>query len=102
MIELMELTVPFEDNLGDAHFRKEVRYDKLVKYCREAGWTAWHNPIEVGCRGFVGTSVRRWCRNVGFTSKEAAKLLKDVQEAAERASHWVWLKRNDDTWIESQ
>ena len=102
MLELVELTVPFEDNLEDARLRKDERYEQLVDDCREAGWTAWHSPIEVGCRGFVGAPVRRWLLKTGFSSQEASKLIKEIQEVVEKASHWVWLKRDDESWIESQ
>ena len=102
MLELVELTVPHEDNIEAARARKNKRYDQLVDDCKKAGWTAWHNPIEVGCRGFVGVRFRQWLLETGFSSREAAKLIRDVQEAAEKASHWVWLKRNDETWIEDQ
>ena len=102
MLELVELTVPFEDNLEDARLRKDERYEQLVDDCREAGRTAWHSPIEVGCRGFVGAPVRRWLLKTGFSSQEASKLIKEIQEVVEKASHWVWLKRDDESWIESQ
>ena len=102
MLELVELTVPHEDNMEAARIRKEIRYEDLVKDCKEAGWKAWHSPIEIGCRGFVGVGFRHWLLKTGFTSREAAKLMTKCQETAEKASHWVWLKRNDETWIEDQ
>ena len=102
MIELVELTVPYEENMEAARIRKDERYEKLVDGCCDAGWTAWHSPVEIGCRGFVGPQFRRWLLKTGFTSREATKLIKDVQEAIEKASHWVWLKRNDESWIEDQ
>ena len=102
MIELVELTVPYEENMEAARIRKDERYEKLVDDCCDAGWTAWHSPVEIGCRGFVGPQFRRWLLKTGFTSREATKLIKDVQEAVEKASHWVWLKRNDESWIEDQ
>ena len=56
-------------------------------------------PIEVGCRGFVGHSVKRWLRIAGLGPRESNQLIRRVQETVERASHWVWLRRHDDNWL---
>ena len=58
-VHIVELTVPHEDNVAAAHERKEARYEGLMDKCAEEGWKPLHFPIEVGCRGFVGNSVRR-------------------------------------------
>ena len=70
MLELVELTVPFEDNIEDARLRKDKRYEQLVDDCCEAGWNAWHSPIEIGCRGFVGASVEDGCLKPDFQVKK--------------------------------
>ena len=49
MLELVELTVPHEDNMEAARIRKEIRSEDLVKDCKEAGWKAWQGPIEISC-----------------------------------------------------
>ena len=99
-VHIVELTVPHEDNIAAAHERKEARYEKLLDECAEAGWQAQHFPIEVGCRGFVGESVRGWLRTCGLKSKDTNNVLRRVQETVEKASHWIWLKRDDDSWLE--
>ena len=100
-VHLVELTVPHEDNISAANERKDKRYDALVSECEEAGWRATHFPVEIGCRGFVATSVRRWMRVAGIGVKKGKVMTKALQETAEKASHWIWLKRNDNSWIES-
>ena len=97
-VHLVELTVPHEDNIGAAHERKEERYETLVEGCEEAGWKATHFPVEVGCRGFIATSVRRWMRVAGIGPKKGSAMTKALQETAEKASHWIWLKREDTSW----
>lgn len=61
---LAKLTVPWEEGIETAFERKKVKYTKLVTECREAGWSTSIYPVEVGCRGFIGTSIRassgRW------------------------------------------
>ena len=100
-MHIVELTVPHEDNVAAAHERKEKRYEKLVDECEEAGWQPQHFPIEVGCRGFVGESVRGWLRRCGLSNRETNNVLRRVQEEVEKASHWIWLKRDDDNWLET-
>ena len=100
-IHLVELTVPHEDNISAANERKEKRYDALVSKCEETGWRATHFPVEIGCRGFVATSVRRWMRVAGIGAKKGKIMTKALQETAEKASHWIWLKRNDNSWNEA-
>ena len=58
---LVELTVPWEGNMEWAHERKLARYVELEKDCRARGWSARTYAVEVGCRGFVGRSVGRFC-----------------------------------------
>lgn len=100
-VHIVELTVPYEDNISSAHERKEKRYEALVEDCVEAGWKAVHFPVEVGCRGFIATSVRKWMREAGLGPKKASAMTKTLQDTVEKASHWVWLKREDNNWCES-
>ena len=100
-IHIVELTVPHEDNVAAAHERKEARYEGLLEECANAGWKARHFPIEVGCRGFVGNSVSRWLKVAGLGNRESNRVVRKVQETVERASHWIWLKRDDDSWLET-
>ena len=100
-VHLIELTVPHEDNIEKAHERKEQRYEELVKECEEAGWQAKHFPVEVGCRGFVAVSTRKWLGTAGLGPRKVAETVKLMQETVEKASHWIWLKRNDNTWSEA-
>lgn len=46
---LLELTVPWEDRMEEAHERKRTKYSKLVEECQSNGWRARCQPIEVGC-----------------------------------------------------
>ena len=100
-VHLVKLTVPHEDNISMAHERKESRYDTLVEECEEAGWKATHFPVEVGCRGFIATSVRKWMRVAGLGPKKENAMMKALQETVEKASHWIWLKREDTSWNEA-
>ena len=100
-VHLVELTVPHEDNINLAHERKDNRYEALVEECEEAGWIAMHFPVEVGSRGFIATCITKWMRVVGLGPKKRNTITKALQVIVEKASHWIWLKREDTSWSES-
>ena len=52
-IIMMELTVPYESRLEEAHTYKRETYLNLTKELRDAGYKA----VEVGARGFIESSV---------------------------------------------
>lgn len=56
---MVELAIPLEDQIKEAHERKRAEYQELIEQCQRQGWSARSVPIEVGSRGFVG---HRLCR----------------------------------------
>ena len=42
---LVELTVPWEQNIQEAYERKKARYADLVAECQEKGWRATTYPV---------------------------------------------------------
>ena len=52
-IILIELTVPFETNIQEAHTRKQDRYATLIRDITKAGWNPVELCIEVGARGLI-------------------------------------------------
>ena len=102
IVHLLELTVPWESNLELAEERKEARYEDLLQQCEEQGWTASHSHLGVGARGYVDKKLLQLFRmEMGFSSTEIKQLRERVQEAAEKASLFIWLKRDDSTWLEN-
>ena len=91
-VVLLELTVPWETRLEEAYERKKLSYEELRKDCCDNGWTCWCFPIEVGCRGFPSQSLLNTAKRLGIQAKNRKKLLRDVSERAEVASHWIWMK----------
>ena len=100
LVYLVELTVPHEDNIEAAHLRKNDRYEKLIQECEEVGWKATHYSVEVGCRGFIGVRLQQWLQKIGLNNRERSSAMKEIQQTVEKASHWIWLKRSDDSWQE--
>ena len=100
IMKIIELTVSWETNMDAAYDRKSTRYEPLVKRCEEEGWKTECLPIEVGARGYVGRRLPALLSSLGFNSQEKNKLMKEVEKAAEKASFWLWLKREDSNWNE--
>ena len=96
-VTMWELTVPWEGNMEEAHERKLAKYQELVENCRFRGWRASCYPIEVGCRGFSGSSLCKSLTGLGLTGAQKRKALKEITKSAERASKWLWIKRAS-TW----
>ena len=60
-VVLIELTVPYEERVDEAHERKRLKYQELVELCQDKEWKTWCFPVEVGCRGFPAQSVWQGC-----------------------------------------
>lgn len=94
---LVELTVPWEEGIEGANERKREKYSKLVAECRKSGWNTWLFPVEVGTSGFVANSTTRLLKEPWLRGKELHKATKELAEA-EKASFWLWLRRQDKAW----
>lgn len=79
-IILVELTVQWEEGCQEALEMKALKYQSLVKECREKGWQIWPFPKEIGCRGFPAKSACRLFSALGARNRGEGE--------AERASCW--------------
>lgn len=98
IVLLIELTVPLEDRVAAAHTIKTKRYDSLLSTCASNGWQAYNFPVEVGCRGFVATSLLNCLRQLGFPSWRAKKVRRECSRVALRASYLLFLRRTIRQW----
>lgn len=92
-VVLIELTVPWEDRMEEAHERKLKKYQGLILESQQKGWKAWNLPVEVGCRGFAGQSLWRALGVLGIEGMARKRLIGSVTEQAEAASNWIWIQR---------
>lgn len=97
-IILIELTVPWGEGCEQAFKRKSTKYQDLLHDCRGKGWQAWLFPVEVSCRGFPAQSVWRMLTAIGITGRERKTAARRIGEAAERASCWLWSRREELSW----
>lgn len=103
-VVLLELTVPWEDRIDEANERKRAKYSELTSECRDNGWKARCEPVEIGCRGFAGHSLQRVFKLLGIRGLQSRRATKNILEAAEKASRWLWIRRGDPwcgTWAQA-
>jgi hypothetical protein len=95
---LIELTVPYEDNIADADFRKKAKYQDLVDACRNEQWDVYFQTIEIGVRGFVAGSFRKCLKLLGINNSTIARATSKVSKTALRCSYALYLARNLSNW----
>ena len=92
---LVELTVPWEERMEDAHERKKAKYQPLLEDCQDRGWKTWNLPVEIGCRGFVSQSLWRCLGILGIKGKSRNAATSSIGELTETASRWLWNKKEE-------
>ncbi|XP_078617582.1 uncharacterized protein LOC144885536 [Branchiostoma floridae x Branchiostoma japonicum] len=91
---IVELSVPWEENMQSAYERKKLKYQDLTHECKQSGWNVLLYPVEVGCRGFPGSSLARFCKEMAIDKK----VLRNMAQEVEKSSFWLWIKRKENTW----
>ncbi|KAK3713272.1 hypothetical protein RRG08_043854 [Elysia crispata] len=91
---MVELTVPYENRMEEVHIYKREKYMNLTKELDNAGYKAVVMPVEVGSRGFVGSSVYDLLTRLSICGNKT-KALKLRAEIAENSSRWIWSRRNE-------
>ena len=88
---LIELTCPADENIFEAHIRKETKYLPLVTEIRRTTkWEVHFLTIEVGVRGCVGLSLKQCLLKLGLPKNENIQLCKAVSFVAASCSHTIF------------
>ena len=76
---LGELTCPVEENIKQAQSVKKSRYTPLCDsiHERNEGWSVTLLTLEVGARGFVGTSLRSFLNRLGISARKIRHVIND-------------------------
>ncbi|GFO09892.1 polyprotein [Plakobranchus ocellatus] len=85
-IIMVELTVPYESRMEEAHTFKEAKYLELTKELKKDGYEAKVMPVEIGARGFVGSSAYDLLSKLSIGGKKRTKALRLLAETAENSS----------------
>ena len=72
---------------------KLERYRELMLDLEANGSRAELFAVEVGARGLVGKSLLKLLRALGMSNRERTRAIKQISEAAESASFWIWSQR---------
>ena len=97
-IDIVELTVPWEERCNQAYERKKAKYEDLIQECRQTGWKAWNYQVEVGCRGCPAPSLGKMFQDVDIVVYARKLAIKKASQSAEKSSSWLWLRRNASSW----
>ena len=97
-IVLVELTVPWEENMHDANLRKRIRYENLSKMLTDLSWDVHLFSIEVGSRGYVGTSTNILLSKLGISSVDRKALRSKISDISLHCSYVIWLNRACAIW----
>jgi hypothetical protein len=97
-IFVIELTVPSEEAIPDAQFRKKDKYQELINGCILNGWKAELMTVEIGMRGFVAYSFAHCLRRLGFSNPVVKKATTRVSKAALLTSYCLYVARNNPGW----
>ncbi|GFO05151.1 polyprotein [Plakobranchus ocellatus] len=88
-IIMVELTVPYESRMEEAHAFKEGKYLDLTKELKKDGYEAKVMPVEIGARGFVGSSAYGLLSKLSIGGNKRTKALRLLAETAENSSRWI-------------
>ena len=92
---MVELTVPYENRMEEAHIYKREKYMNMTKEQGNAGYKAEVMSVEVGAREFVGSSVYDLLTKLSICGNQRTKALKLLAEIAENSSRWMWIRKNE-------
>lgn len=82
----------------EAFERKSECYKDLVQDCRDKGWQTQLYPVKMAWRGFPARSARKLMTDVGLRGNDKNKAVQRLGDAAERASCWLWSRREELSW----
>ena len=92
---LIELTVPYESNIEEQHIFKTAKYEDLIKRLNKKDIRVKFFAVEVGSRGFMGSSMYTLLRQLNLGTKKLNQAVKNLRTITENASCWIWTKRRD-------
>ena len=104
-ILLVELTVPFETNVQDAHDRKCERYKDLLSDLRETEYSVFYEAIEIGARGHVSKENKTRLKIIIDMCKcdiRPRNFISDISKHALLSSFVIFYSRKDQHWEKVQ
>ncbi len=94
-VVIIELIVPSEDCIKEAHEWKKAKYLELSEERRRNRWKARCESIEFGYRGFVGQPLHCSLRLLGVRGLHERRATKNITDTSEKVSRWLLMKKGD-------
>ena len=98
IVIILELGVPWEENVVASHVRKQARYDQLQAGLQLRGWRVVRLEFEVGSRGYLSTTVSTLWKALGLTQQEAKSAKSRMTETALLCSYVIFSARTTSDW----
>jgi len=98
IIIILELGVPWEENIVESHIRKQARYEQLEAGLKLRGWRVTRLEFEVGSRGYVNDTVPRLWKTLGLTKREATSAKNKMSDTALLCSYVIFSARKTPDW----
>jgi hypothetical protein len=97
---LGELTCPSEEGIKEARIRKLAKYQELVRQIQaeRPRWTVHLHTFEVGVRGFVAFSLRKFLRSLGMSPSHTRSAVCAASRVVARCSHYIFLSHRNRAW----
>ena len=93
-----ELTCPVEENISEAHNRKESKYADLKDQASHEGWTVYDFTVEAGARGCVSFRFNYFLRKIGISGKMAREALDKIAHTTARCSFAIFIGSKNKNW----
>lgn len=90
---IVELTVPWEENIPNQHVGKTLKYEEIVLGLKMRGFQINFFAVEVGARGLPGKSMHHFMKCLGLPRKNRNNFMERISKAAVQASFVIWLNR---------
>ena len=99
-VHLLELTVPFEENISKAHERKHIKYTDLVSDITDTGYKCDLICFEIGSRGLITPETNKRISDMFsfIKAKPPRSLKKDLSRIALLSSYTIWNARHEPSW----
>ena len=92
---LIELTVPWESRMEEAHVYKTEKYASLASSLKKYGFHVKVLAVDIGARGFVSKSAYDLMKHLSVSGRMRTRALKAMSEAAEKSLIWIWSRSNE-------
>ena len=96
IVNIIELTVPFESNIEGARDRKSRKYASVIADFELCGYMCNFYSVEVGSRGVVAHGTAATISHVSGASRKAVRdLLKTLSMTVIRCSHLIFREKDN-------